>query len=400
MIGILSVLWIAPLRSTPRGLSKSLLDQIARLRSRVFDWSASFLPWNQQPEKKNVAWDARPGVARHGADEASRNGSRRRAGGVARSETNPETLNLEGSFGAPLASPGPLLGDTSAESRRPDKHGRTISPAADHSRGRGYGDASDSMSQADAIAAAGQSSGDGGLTAGDVDKIKGLPKVKDDFAVQAVPGAGALVFDLGGTGVNAGDHDLRFDHAGNGRPYVAQDIDRDSGVLVFDADHDGNAGRDGRELFGTATDLSGKGKPNGFHGGFEALEALVRKAEGAGVVRAGTLKSRRLGPAELGALAQAYGLGMRVGSLGSPPISLAQAGVREIFLQDERSARGEAAFVRSSGSPGRYVDFFLQKRRDETVQTAHAEPKVRMKLAPVPWTRDVTKNNLKDLDRP
>ena len=195
-----------------------------------------------------------------------------------------------------------------------------------------------------------------------------------------------LVFDLGGHGVRTSDRPVRYDIDGKGRIARIQDIASDSAVLVFDADHTGIAGQNGRGLFGDGTDLDGDGLADGFRDGFEALDAFVRKAEKEGVLAAGTLESGKLTSADLAALHKAYGLGLRKGSLGARTVPPAEAGVREIALSKSLPVRvadfdGQgndvvrrqgAAFTRADGSVGSYEDIFFNYRRPGFQQLAWA----------------------------
>ena len=186
-----------------------------------------------------------------------------------------------------------------------------------------------------------------------------------------------LVLDLKGKGVRASDRVIGYDLSGAGRRERLHDIGSGQGVLVFDANHDGIAGQNGRELFGDRTDLEGRGKPDGYKDGFEALAALVRKAEKEKVVPAGTLDGGRLGAKELAALGRAYGLGIRVGGLLKRTISLQKAGVIGVSLSQAPSVRdlnfdgqGDdvvrregAFFTRADGTTGSYEDIFFEVQR-------------------------------------
>ncbi|MBI3549473.1 MAG: hypothetical protein HY078_10580 [Elusimicrobia bacterium] len=183
-----------------------------------------------------------------------------------------------------------------------------------------------------------------------------------------------LVFDLAGSGTLVADARVRFDLIGDGSAQSFHDAARDAGVLVFDADGDGKAGSDGRELFGDRTDIDGRGEADGYADGFAALEALVRKAERQGAVPTGTLHRGILRSGDLAALGRAYGFGMRVGGVLGRTLTLEAAGVREIHLArgeaerefdfdgrgDDIVRRAGAVFVRADGSRGGYADVFFR----------------------------------------
>lgn len=196
------------------------------------------------------------------------------------------------------------------------------------------------------------------------------------------PGGGAqaydpLVLDLEGTGEYTSGRPTRFDLEGDGRLGYLRDIAPSAGVLVFDADGDGTAGENGLEVFGDRSDLDGDGRPDGYQDGFDALAAMVRKAESAGVLPAGTAAQGRLSAAHLAALGRAYRLGIRVGSLGAKTVPLAEAGVRLIALSDAQTVRDAdfdgrgndagrrdgAYFVDAEGVTRDYQEIFLAYNR-------------------------------------
>ncbi|MBI5623764.1 MAG: hypothetical protein HY924_08305 [Elusimicrobia bacterium] len=182
-----------------------------------------------------------------------------------------------------------------------------------------------------------------------------------------------LVFDLKGSGVRSSDRLIRFSLTGDGDDRI-YDIASDAGVLVFDADKDGIAGENGRELFGDVTDLDGDRKPDGYYEGFEALTAMVGRARRQGVLPPHAPDLARLGPEDLAKLGKAYGLGMRVGGLLKKTVSLQEAGVRELVLSaspsvlykdfdgqgDDVVRREGARFIRPDGSEGAYEDVFFR----------------------------------------
>lgn len=183
-----------------------------------------------------------------------------------------------------------------------------------------------------------------------------------------------LVFDLSGAGVRTSDRMIRFDVDGRGRIQRIHDIASGCALLVFDADRDGIAGEHARELFGDRTDLDGDGAGDGYADGFEALAALVRRAEKDKVLPVGSAEFGRLLPGDLAALHKAYGLGFRVGGVLHKTVSPAKAGVAEIALSGLRSVRTEnfdgqgndvvrrdgAVFVKADGSTGAYEDIFFR----------------------------------------
>jgi hypothetical protein len=185
-----------------------------------------------------------------------------------------------------------------------------------------------------------------------------------------------LVFDLKGRGVQTSPRKVLFDLFGHHRDDRVQwmnDIDEGTGILVFDADGKGGAGRSGSEIFGDRTDLSGVGRPDGFANGFEALRGLVDKAVKQGVLPRRVLESDLLETADLASLGKAYGLGVKVGGFNARVISLAEAGIQQIALSREPVRRVEnfdgsrndlvaqpgAVFLRADGSTGAYMNIWL-----------------------------------------
>lgn len=182
-----------------------------------------------------------------------------------------------------------------------------------------------------------------------------------------------LALDLSGAGLRARARRVAYDLDGAGRALSAHDLASGAALLVFDRDGDGVAGADGRELLGTATDLDGDGRPDGYRDGFQALDALVARAAARGVISARAASSGRLGPAELAALGRRFGLRLRVGGLLGRDVSFAQAGVRALRLSraparlsrgcdgygDSVSRRAGAVFERADGRLGSYEDFWF-----------------------------------------
>lgn len=189
-----------------------------------------------------------------------------------------------------------------------------------------------------------------------------------------------LVFDLRGDGVKTSSRKVLFDLVGYGRGDKIQwmnDLAAGTGILVFDAQRSGRAGKDGREVFGDRTSLDGDA-PDGFANGFEALRGLVDKAIREGVLDGGVAASGVLDARALSALERAYGLKIRLGGLHGRTIALAQAGVRGIALSKSPAQRIEnfdgrnndllaqpgAVFLRADGTVGTYMNIWLAPRRD------------------------------------
>ena len=146
------------------------------------------------------------------------------------------------------------------------------------------------------------------------------PKGKDKIA-------SPLTFDLNGdgkvgtTGVGNGRN---FDINGDGKVDKTAWAGKGDGVLAFDANKDGVAGGDGKELLGNNTDVDGDGKADGHKNGFEALKALAQKNLGFEAVADGKLDQW-----ELQALEQKTGLTMNVDGQNR---SLGELGISEINL--------------------------------------------------------------------
>lgn len=185
-----------------------------------------------------------------------------------------------------------------------------------------------------------------------------------------------LVFDLKGAGVKTAERRTLFDLAASHRDDKIQwmnDLDEGTGILVFDADGSGRAGKTGAEVFGDRTDLDGVGRPTGFADGFAALRGLVDKAVKEGVLGRDVLDAGVLDADALAALEKAYGLRMKLGGFHSKTVSLAEAGVKAIALSSAAPERVSnfdgrrndllvqpgAVFLRADGSTGYYMNVWL-----------------------------------------
>ncbi len=188
-----------------------------------------------------------------------------------------------------------------------------------------------------------------------------------------------LVFDLKGTGIKTSPKKVLFDLYAYGQSDKTQwmnDLEEGTGILVFDATGSGGSGKNGGEVFGDRTDLTGVGQPTGFANGFEALTGLARKAVGAGVLKQDVLDQGILDEKALAALEKAYGLKMKTGGFNRKPISLAAAGVKAIALSKEATQRAPdfdgqandlvlqpgAVFLRADGTTGSYMNVWLKAK--------------------------------------
>ncbi|MFH2203337.1 MAG: hypothetical protein ABIJ96_09505 [Elusimicrobiota bacterium] len=183
-----------------------------------------------------------------------------------------------------------------------------------------------------------------------------------------------LVLDLDGDGVLTSSRDVRFDLDADGRPDLLSDIAAGDAVLVFDADGDGIAGENGKELFGDLTDLTAAGGEAGYRDGFASLAVLVERAADEGVITRAAFDSGRLGAEELAALGRRYGLRAKLGSLNAPAVTLAEAGIASLTLSNKAttrvsnfdgrgnslSSRDGAEFTRADGSTGSYGDVWFK----------------------------------------
>lgn len=188
-----------------------------------------------------------------------------------------------------------------------------------------------------------------------------------------------LVFDLKGTGVKTTPKKVLFDLYGYGKGDKTQwmnDLEEGTGILVFDADGKGGSGKNGGEVFGDRTDLTGVGQPTGFANGFAALNALAIKAVDAGVLKRDVLDQRVLDAEALTSLEKTYGLKIKTGGFNGKTVSLASAGIKAIALSQEPAERARdfdgqsndllvqpgAIFLRTDGTTGTYMNIWLKAK--------------------------------------
>ncbi|RXJ71732.1 hypothetical protein CS022_19995 [Veronia nyctiphanis] len=134
-----------------------------------------------------------------------------------------------------------------------------------------------------------------------------------------------LTFDLNGNGkVDTTGIGKTFDLDGDGKLDRTAWAGKGDGVLAFDANGDGIAGANGKELFGNNTDVDGDGIRDKLANGFDALRALAIHHLGEAAVADG-----KLGAAELAELERKAGLTMIVDGENK---SLADLGITEINL--------------------------------------------------------------------
>lgn len=181
--------------------------------------------------------------------------------------------------------------------------------------------------------------------------------------------ASPLSLDLDGDGQLTSDKTVRFDIDGDGKLDTVNDIDDGDALLVFDADGDGVAGENGKELLGDNTDLDGDGKADGYKDGFEALEALARRE---GLIGPGDTE---LSTEDLKVLQDKYGLRLRRGSLNGKDQTFDAADVAALRVGrgasrrqtnfdgrgNDVSRRDGAGFVRGDGTTGEMADIWFQK---------------------------------------
>lgn len=138
-----------------------------------------------------------------------------------------------------------------------------------------------------------------------------------------------LTLDMNGNGkvgTTSMEGGKKFDINGDGKVDQTAWAEKGDGVLAFDRDGDGVAGKDGKELFGDATDL-GDGKKHA--NGFEALKAAALQKLGPQAVAGGSLKGDALAMLEK-PVAQG-GIGLTV-MVDGKQVAPSQAGITEIKL--------------------------------------------------------------------
>ena len=221
----------------------------------------------------------------------------------------------------------------------------------------------------------------GAVRAQDVTKDDGPEMAKLTYAggrTETVP-YDPLVFDLKGGGVKTDARKVLFDLYGYGKADKLQwmnDVDDGTGILVFDATGSGRSGKNGSEVFGDRTDLTGVGRPDGFANGFEALRALVQKAAAEKILTQEVADGGVLDAGALAALDKAYGLRLKVGGFNHATVSLAEAGVEAIALSSAKTrsianfdgranslvVQPGAVFKRRDGTTGYYMNIWLQAK--------------------------------------
>lgn len=188
-----------------------------------------------------------------------------------------------------------------------------------------------------------------------------------------------LVFDLKDRGIKTTTKKVLFDLYGYGKAEKTQwmnDLDEGTGILVFDANKSGRSGKNGSEVFGDRTDLTGVGQPSGLANGFEALRGLVGKAVAEGILGREVLDRQILDSGALAALEKAYGLRMKIGGFNRKAVSLAEAGIKAIALSQAPTQRVSdfddqsndllvqpgAVFLRRDGTTGTYMNVWLKAK--------------------------------------
>jgi hypothetical protein len=176
-----------------------------------------------------------------------------------------------------------------------------------------------------------------------------------------------LTFDLNGNG-KVGTTDIangkKIDIDGDGKIDNAAWAEKGDGVLAFDADGDGVAGKSGKELFGNATDL-GDGRRHA--NGFEALKALAVKKLGAESIADGKLDARELAALERSTAEGGAGLRMMVDGRQVKPSELGMSQIDVGYKEagenaDENGNQHRqvgAGFVRN-GQRGKVDDVWFQ----------------------------------------
>lgn len=138
-----------------------------------------------------------------------------------------------------------------------------------------------------------------------------------------------LTLDMNGDGKvssTSAANGKQIDINGDGKVDQSAWAGKGDGVLAFDRDGDGVAGKDGKELFGDATDL-GDGKKHA--NGFEALRAAATKKLGAGAVQDGVLGAQEIAMLERPVAQGGIGLTIEVDGKQVKP---SESGVSEIKL--------------------------------------------------------------------
>jgi|GEM_PF-4709310 len=166
------------------------------------------------------------------------------------------------------------------------------------------------------------------------DEILGIINKVGGNAKMASP----LVFDLNGNGtVDTTGIEKDYDINGDGNVDKTAWAGLGDGILAFDADKDGQAGLNGKELFGNNTDVAGNGEAGNYENGFEALTAVAEKYLGINAVSDGKLDAN-----EISALEEKSGFTMLVNELVNGKVvqvkkSLVDLGITEISLGYRKS---------------------------------------------------------------
>jgi len=145
-----------------------------------------------------------------------------------------------------------------------------------------------------------------------------------------------LSLDLNGDGVKTSSEIVEFDIDGDG--VMDRINDSADGVLVFDKDRDGKAGKDGSECFGDKTDLDGDGVGDGYKNGFEALKALAEKEGLTGG------NDHILDEKDIKYLEEKFGFGIKTKGYNSDVQSLTDLGITEINLANTEETKLEDNF--------------------------------------------------------
>ncbi len=192
-----------------------------------------------------------------------------------------------------------------------------------------------------------------------------LPRKTSEVARLGSP----LTLDTDGDGQYTSKRVVDFDLDGDGKLDRINDVDDGDLLLVWDADGDGKAGENGKELFGdnSAIDVDGDGKVDRFRDGFEALIALAR--------REGLIGDRdnQLSEKDLALLQEKFGFALRKGGLNGIDLTFAQAGLTELDVGEGPvkteyniegstnavSTRQGAGFKLDDGTQGDMVDVWF-----------------------------------------